>query len=141
MKNIHDKSILVIDDDARILRALEKILSGEGCMVTCATWLGDAIEILTGQQRRIDLVITDLRMPFVTGITGIYAIHNLLPRLPIIVLTAFGSPDVKAECLRQGARAFLEKPLDTPHLLGAVEEVFASPTPGPDTGAKKEAAQ
>ncbi|MGA3266574.1 MAG: response regulator [Verrucomicrobiota bacterium] len=124
MKNIRNKSVLIIDDDTRMLRALKKVLAGEGCTVTCATWVVDAVEILTERKKQIDLVITDLRMPFVTGITGVYAIHKMLPRLPIIVLTAFGSPDVKAECLRQGARAFLEKPLDTTHLLGVLEEIF-----------------
>jgi DNA-binding response OmpR family regulator len=44
-------------------------------------------------------------------------------------LTAFGSPDAKAECLRLGAAAFLEKPLDTPQLLAAIEGVFASRKP------------
>jgi len=141
MKNIHEKSILIVDDDTRMLRALKKVLAGEGCTVTCATWVVDAVEILTERKRQIDLVITDLRMPFVTGITGVYAIHKMLPELPVIVLTAFGSPDVKAECLRQGARAFLEKPLDTAHLLGVVEEIFASRTPEPGAGAKKEIPQ
>jgi two-component system, NtrC family, C4-dicarboxylate transport response regulator DctD len=128
VKNINNKSVLIIDDDARMLRALDKVLTGEGCVVTCTSWVGDAVEILTERKTQIDLVITDLRMPFVTGITGIYAIHNLLPELPVIVLTAFGSPEVKAECLRQGAVAFLEKPLDTPHLLDVVKDVLARQT-------------
>ena len=141
MKNIHKKSILIIDDDTRMLRALKKVLAGEGCTVTCATWVADAVEVLTDRKKQIDLVITDLRMPFVTGITGVYAIHKMLPKLPVIVLTAFGSPDVKAECLRQGARAFLEKPLDTPHLLGVVEEIFASQTHDPGADETKEVSQ
>ncbi|MGA9451011.1 MAG: response regulator [Verrucomicrobiia bacterium] len=130
MKNIRDKSVLIVDDDARMLRALDKVLTGEGCSVTCANWAGDAIDILTERIKRIDLVITDLRMPFVSGMTAVYAIHKILPELPIIVLTAFGSPDVKAECLRQGATAFLEKPLDTPQLLEVIERIFTSQKPG-----------
>jgi FixJ family two-component response regulator len=70
-------------------------------------------------------------MPILTGITVVYAIHEVFPALPIIVLTAFGSPDAKAECLRQGAAAFLEKPLDTPQLLTAIEGVIASQKTGP----------
>jgi len=123
---------LIVDDDARMLRALDRVLTNEGAITTCAEWAGDAIDILTERKKRIDLVITDLRMPFVSGMTAVYAIHKILPELPIIVLTAFGSPDVKAECIRQGAAAFLEKPLDTPQLLDVIEEVFASPEARPE---------
>ncbi len=132
MKNIRNKSVLIVDDDARMLRALNRVLTNEGAVTTCAEWAGDAIDILTERKKRVDLVITDLRMPFVSGLTAVYAIHKILPELPIIVLTAFGSPDVKVECLRQGATAFLEKPLDTPQLLNVVEGVFTSPKTGPE---------
>lgn len=125
-KMLNDKSILIVDDDQRMLRALDKVLTGEGASVTAAQWAGDALDFLTARQTRIDLVITDLRMPFVSGITVVYAIHEIFPALPIIVLTAFGSPDVEAECLRQGAAAFLEKPLNTSELLEVIKRVFAS---------------
>jgi DNA-binding NtrC family response regulator len=125
MKKLRNKSVLIVDDDPGMLRALEKVLAGEGANVTCAAWAGDAIEILTARRKRVDLVITDLRMPILTGMTVVYAIHEVFPALPVIVLTAFASPDVKTECLRQGAVAFLEKPLDTPQLLTAIEGVFA----------------
>jgi len=126
MKQLRDKSVLIVDDDTRMLRALDKVLTGEGAVVSCAADTGNALEILTGRKKTIDLVITDLRMPFLTGMTVLYAIREIFPALPVIVLTAFGSADVKAECLRQGAAAFLEKPLDTPQLLAAIAQVFAS---------------
>jgi two-component system, NtrC family, response regulator PilR len=126
MKKLRKKSILIIDDDAGMLCALDKVLTGEGAEVTCAAWAGDAVETLTSRQKKFDLVITDLRMPMLTGITVVYAIHQALPELPVIVLTAYASPPVKAECLAQGAAAFLEKPLDTPQLVSAIEGVFAA---------------
>lgn len=130
MNSLRNRSILVVDDDARWLRALEKVLTGEGAVVFHAQWAGDVLEILTARKLQFDLLITDLRMPFVNGLTVVYSVRKMFPALPIIVLTAFGSPEVKAECLRQGAAAFLEKPLDTPALLAVIEEVFAShPTP------------
>ena len=73
-------------------------------------------------------------MPFVSGLTVVYAIHKIYPDLPIIVLTAFGSPDVKAECLRQGAAAFLEKPLNTAELLAADRKSFCLTKHRPRTG-------
>lgn len=126
MKTLGDKSVLIIDDDAGMLRALDRVLAGEGAAVTAASWAGDAVEILASREKKFDLVITDLRMPFVTGLTVVYAVHKIYPRLPVVVLTAFGSPDVKAECFRQGAAAFLEKPLNTSELLAAVQKVFAA---------------
>lgn len=126
MKRIRDKSVLIIDDDAGMLRALDKVLTGEGADVTGASWAGDAVDILTARKKSFDLVITDLRMPFVTGMTVVYAVHKIYPGLPVVVLTAFGGPDVKAECFRQGAAAFLEKPLNTAELLAAMEKVFSA---------------
>ncbi|HUC84603.1 MAG TPA: response regulator [Candidatus Acidoferrales bacterium] len=126
MKKLRDRSVLIVDDDARMLRALGKVLRAEGAVVTEAQWGGDALDFLTSRQTRVDLVITDLRMPFVSGMTMVYAIHKIFPALPIIVLTAYGSPEVKSECLRQGAAAILEKPLDTTALLEVIHEVVAS---------------
>jgi two-component system response regulator HydG len=126
MKKLHNKSILVIDDDAGMLSALDKVLTSEGADVICAPWAGDALEILTARDRKVDLVITDLKMPMLTGLTVVYSVHKVFPALPVIVLTAFGSPAVRAECMSQGASAFLEKPLDTPELLTAIDGVLSS---------------
>jgi CheY-like chemotaxis protein len=127
MHNLRNKSILIVDDDAGMLRALDKVLTGQGAAVACADCAEDAVAILTGRQKWIDLVITDLWMPFNsgTGMTVICVVHEFFPTLPVIVLTAFGSPEVKSECLRQGAMVVLVKPLDTPQLLTAVENVLA----------------
>ena len=141
MKTLRDKSVLIVDDDARMLRALDKVLTGEGASVTTARWVGDALEFLDTRHKRVDLVITDLRMPFVSGLTAVYAIHRNSPALPVIVLTAFGSSDVKAECLRLGAAAFLEKPMDTAKLMSAIWEVFSARRLSPEsssTGAPKD---
>lgn len=126
MKKLRGKSILVVDDDVRWLRALGKVLADEGATVIDAQWAGEVLDLLTAREIRCDLLITDLRMPFVNGLTVVYSVRKMFPALPVIVLTAFGSADVKAECLRQGAAAFLEKPLDSAALLDAINGVFAS---------------
>ena len=123
--DMHNKTVLVVDDDEKMLRALDRVLTSEGASVTCASWAGGAIGILTERKARVDVVIIDLCMPFISGLTAVYAIHNHYPKLPIIVLTAYGSPDVRAECLRQGAVAFLEKPLDSQALIDAVRNAFS----------------
>lgn len=134
MKRLQNKSILIVDDDVGMLRALDKVLTRAGAAVTTAQNAGDAVEILTRRQISYDMVITDLRMPFVTGLTVVYAIRKIFPHLPVIVLTAFGSPDVKVESLRQGAAAILEKPLDTVELLAAIEAAFDASASGIGSG-------
>jgi len=135
MHNLRDKSVLVVDDDAGMLCALDKVLSGEGVAVTCAGCAEDAVAILTGRQGKFDLLITDLWMPFNsgTGMTVICVVHEFFPTLPVIVLTAFGGPEVKSECLHLGVEVILEKPLDTPQLLTAVEAALASKKTGAGT--------
>lgn len=126
VKTIANKHILVADDDESMLHALERVLTAEGAVVTATKWAGDAIEVLLRQEKKIDLIITDLRMPLVTGLTLVSSVHRIHPTLPVIVLTAFGSPVIQSECLNQGASAFLEKPLDTSELLEAINGVFES---------------
>lgn len=120
------KAILIIDDDVRMLHALERVFSQEGASVTCVDIAVDAFKILTARPQKFNLLITDLRMPFVSGTKTVQIVHQILPKLPIIVLTAFGGPEVKAECLGHGATAFLEKPIDASHLLQVVTKIFDS---------------
>jgi DNA-binding NtrC family response regulator len=130
MTNINGKSILIIDDDAAMLRALNKVLSGEGAVVTSASWAGEVMERLADKRGRFDLIITDLRMPILDGQSILGAVKVALPKMPVIVVTAFSSPELEAECLDKGATAFLEKPLDTSQLLAVIEHVFSAPKPG-----------
>jgi DNA-binding NtrC family response regulator len=121
------KSILVVDDDEAMLRAIERVLRGEGYQVSSARWVDEALEHLANRQVKFDLVITDMRMPMVSGRGILEAVRIALPRVPVIIVTAFGNPDLKRECLDRGAAAFLEKPLDTAQLLAAIESVLIAP--------------
>ncbi len=63
--------------------------------------------------------------PF-SGIGALDAVQMALPHVPVIVITAFGSPETKTEALRRGACAFLEKPLDTAQLVDAIEHALST---------------
>jgi DNA-binding NtrC family response regulator len=123
MQRLLNKKILIIDDDERFLRALGKTLRSEGAEVTATQWPVEAIDILS-ETEKVDLVITDLRMPVVNGGMLLHSIRLMSPDLPIIVLTAFASAETKIEALRHGATAFLEKNLTTSGLFSAIEKVF-----------------
>jgi DNA-binding NtrC family response regulator len=126
MRSINGKSVLVIDDDVAMLRALQKVLTGEGASVATASWAGEIMERMDENKGRFDLIITDLRMPILNGESVVRAVKAALPEVPVIVITAFGSPEKQAECRRDGAAAFLEKPLDTPQLLAAIDGVVSA---------------
>ena len=124
MNELQDKSVLVVDDDPGMLRAMTKVLAGEGMLVT---GLSDPIVVvkkLADPEKRFDLVITDLRMPMFSG-RGVLALAGALPELPVIIITAFGGADVQAQALRLGAFAFLEKPVAAAQLIDVVKRALA----------------
>jgi DNA-binding NtrC family response regulator len=125
MQRILNKKILIVDDDERFLRALGKTLRSEGAVVMATQWAVDAVDILS-RPEKVDLVITDLRMPVVSGGMLLYSIRLMSADLPIIVLTAFGSPETRDEALRRGATLFLEKNLTTSGLLAEIEKACES---------------
>ena len=124
MNELHDKSVLVVDDDPGMLRAMTKLLASEGMQVTGVSDPVVVVKELADFEKRFDLVITDLRMPMFSG-RGVLALASALPELPVIIITAFGGSDVQAQALRLGAFAFLEKPVAGPQLIDVVKRALA----------------
>jgi DNA-binding NtrC family response regulator len=124
MKDLLNKSVLVVDDDPGMLRAMTRVLSNEGMRVTGLSDPAEVVTTLAKSEPRFDLVITDLRMPMFSG-RGVLAAANALPRLPVIIITAFGGADVKAQALQLGAFAFLEKPVAAAELIAVVKRAVA----------------
>jgi two-component system, NtrC family, response regulator HydG len=129
MSGIRNKSILVIDDDLAMLRALTKVLADEGALVAGAANSVSAMEYLLNQDQLLDLIITDIRMPLLDGMEVLEIVKANRPNIPVIVITAYGGPEAEAQSRRLGAAAHLEKPLDTSQLLAAITRALASPTP------------
>jgi DNA-binding NtrC family response regulator len=118
--SMEQKRILVVDDDQAMLRALDKVLTGEGARVTTAAGVGPALQHLRCKTTPFDIVLTDLRMRDGGGWRILEAVREELPRVPVIVITAFSNPRLQSDCRALGVTAFLEKPLDTQQLLAAL---------------------
>ena len=130
MENLRNKSVLVVDDDPGMLRAMMKVLAKEGMQVTGLSDPTAVVTTLAESELRFDLVITDLRMPAFSG-RGVLALASALPKLPVIIITAFGGPLVEAQALQLGAFAFLEKPVAATELVDVVKRAIeASPIRG-----------
>jgi len=117
-------SILLVDDDAELLKALTKVLEKAEYEVVPHPDAHSAMEFVNSTKKRFDLVITDVFMPGVRGIEFLTAIKAAFPRVPVIVVTAFGDWGQYMDALREGAYEYLSKPLDKSELLAAVERAL-----------------
>ena len=103
-------NVLVVDDEPKICQILEQILSARGCSVRVAH---DGLEGLAEFQKQpADMVITDLKMPKLTGVELLRELKHLDPLLNIVVITSYPSVEGAVEAMQHGACDFLTKPFD-----------------------------
>ena len=116
--------ILLIDDDPGIRDTLQRVLAGEGCEVTMES-RGDN-GLARASQEPFNVVITDLKMPGVGGLELVRQLHEAKPRLPIILVTAFGTTQTAIEATKLGAYDYLLKPFNIPQLLELIRRAVDS---------------
>src|SRR5688572_1623640 len=119
-------TILVVDDELGIRGLLSDILSDEGHSVELAENAAEARAVR--ERMRPDLVLLDIWMPDVDGITLLkeWGTASLL-NMPVIMMSGHGTIDTAVEATKVGAIAFLEKPITLQKLLRAVEQALAKP--------------
>ncbi|MEN8134993.1 MAG: response regulator [Thermodesulfobacteriota bacterium] len=107
------KKVLIVDDEEDILWSLQNNLCNESLQVdiSAASSGEEALEILSNSEK-IDLVITDIKMPGISGLDLLIEIKNRYPYTSVIVMTAFPSNEYKKEAILKGSLHFLEKPFD-----------------------------
>ena len=101
--------ILVVDDDESLRRVMEVQLEQEGYSVASAASAQQTLTML--QLRSYDLVITDLKMPGLSGIELLKQIRSQYPETIIIILTAFGTVETAVEAMKAGVYDYLTKPV------------------------------
>lgn len=113
--------VLIVDDERSVVLLLRQILNERG-YDTCEAPNGLA-GLKWFQSQFIDLVITDLKMPNMDGMTFLREVRRQEPATPVIVLTAYGSPESAIEAKESGAFTYLSKPFEMEELLRAVESL------------------
>jgi CheY-like chemotaxis protein len=123
---IEGRRILVVEDDVRNVFALTSILEPRGAIVQITRNGREALEALDASRedatKTIDLVLMDVMMPEMDGITAVKEIRKCRDwlKLPIIMLTAKAMKDDQETCLAAGANDYMAKPLDVEKLLSLV---------------------
>jgi DNA-binding NtrC family response regulator len=103
------KRILVVDDDAEMRSLLKDFFEEDGFEIDSVSNGSEAFRRIAREP--FDLIITDIRMPGLTGLDILPGIKKLQPEVSIIVITAFGSEEVRRKAFDRGATAYLEKPI------------------------------
>jgi DNA-binding NtrC family response regulator len=116
--------LLIIEDDEGMRELLEDSLVEEGVETDSAANGSEAFRKLAKES--FDLVITDIRMSGLTGLDILPGIKKLQPKAFIIVMTAFGSEEVRRKSFNKGASAYLEKPILIHRLKLLVQEMVSS---------------
>ncbi len=106
--------VLIVDDEPSMRELLAIVLGREGYEVLAADCGGEALRLI--RQQPIDLLISDIRMPDMSGVDVLRAAKDADPEVPGIVMTAFASTDTAVEALRLGASDYLTKPFDVDEL-------------------------
>jgi DNA-binding NtrC family response regulator len=114
--------ILLVEDKDSLRRVLQLTLEKAGYTVTESADARAATQEISRAPHR--LVLTDLRMPHGSGLDVLRAARAADPDIPVIVMTAYGSIDEAVQAMKDGAHDFLQKPVDSNHLLLIVERAL-----------------
>jgi two-component system response regulator HydG len=115
-------TLLVADDDPGLRESLERTLTREGYKVMLASDGRAALERL--QAGGVDLVLTDLKMPGLTGLEVLRAAKAIAPDVDVILLTAFGTVEEAVQAMKDGAYDFLTKPFRREQLLKLIDKAL-----------------
>ena len=118
------QKILVVDDDPQLRQSFDRILQQEGYQVLTASSAEAGIESV--RQHHPDMVIMDFRLPGMTGIEGFKEIKNIDAKLPVIIMTAFGTTDTAIEATKLGAFDYVIKPFEIPDILSMIQKALAA---------------
>src|SRR5215510_11050736 len=113
--------ILIAEDDTDLRDLLQDILEDEGYETIVAMDGRVALKHIEQKQEIIDLLITDVNMPALTGDELLTVMREKRSEAPVIIITAFGSVEQAVEMVKAGAFQYLTKPFDTGDLLQTVE--------------------
>jgi len=115
-------SILIIDDDDQLRKSFHKLLKEEGYHSECAASGEAGLKII--EKEIPDLVILDMRLPGMNGFETFQVIHEIEPRLPVIIMTAYTTTETAIKATKMGAFDYILKPFDIPDMLTAIKQAL-----------------
>mgnify|MGYP006287755925 CR=1 FL=1 len=115
-------TILVIDDDDQLRKSFHKLLTEEHYQVVGAASGEAGLSMI--RNHLPDLVIVDMRLPGINGLETFRAIHEIEPKLPVVIMTAYGTTETAIEATKLGAFDYVLKPFEIPEMLDVIEKAL-----------------
>jgi DNA-binding NtrC family response regulator len=128
IRQLKDKHILLVDDDAWIRDSMSICLSCEGCRVTTAKTAREGLQAL--QQGGVDILICDYQLPDRDGLDLLREAKSIAPQVPMILITAFGSRQLYAQAAAIGVDIFIDKPFNSHTIEHAITRLLENPPKG-----------
>ena len=116
------KTVLIVEDEKVLRESLAELLGEEGHEVIQAPDGKAAYELIL--QRSVDLVLSDIRMPEMDGLTLLGHLQKVAPQTPVIMITAFGTVESAVAAMRAGAYDYLLKPVQFDDVLLKVQRAL-----------------
>jgi CheY-like chemotaxis protein len=123
------KNVLIVDDDALILRLLADLLQADDIAITTASDGAEGWEKL--QSKKFDLLISDIWMPQMNGLELLANVRTLAEQPNVVVMSADDTPDVLLKAAKEQAHVFINKPFKAIDAVKSIREVLDRPTPSP----------
>ncbi len=129
-------SILVVDDELSMRQFLKILLEKEGYEIALAADGPEALSL--AREREFDLAISDIRMPGMNGLELLAELKNERPDLPVIMITAFASPEDAVTAMKNGAFDYITKPFNVEEIKGVIRSATARKNAGATTAVEDE---
>lgn len=123
------RCVLVVDDETPVREMVRSVLESEGYRVLTAADGTEAVAVFARSPDAIDLVLMDLVMPVMNGVTATAAIRRIRPNVPVVVASGYAADSVLEETRQLGVTRFLAKPFEVQTLLEVVRASVATPPP------------
>ncbi|WP_300459982.1 sigma-54 dependent transcriptional regulator [Desulfobacula sp.] len=117
------ENILIVDDEKNYPMIIGELLQEEGYTSLTASSGMEALDILNTEL--IDLVLTDVKMPGMSGIQLLQKIKEIKPDIPVIIMTAYGSVEKAVEAMHMGAYTFILKPFENQALIAHIAKAIS----------------
>ncbi|MFO7811815.1 MAG: response regulator [Pelovirga sp.] len=114
------KKVLIVDDEASFLLSLKDVLKAHRDKFEILTAENGSVAVDLLRDTNFDLLVTDLRMPEMNGFELLAWVSRHQPQLPVIAMSAFGTPEIEARLRKMDTLQFIEKPVDLPLLEKAI---------------------